>query len=308
MATESDYSPTAASTQPRRYCKGCGYSLFGLESRICPECGRAFDPANRRTFAQKPRHWGWRRARRVSAVMIRLLLTAGAGPFWLWWGWHAEQPTFAGLRRTAQYVQVAPIGPGALHWVLGERWNYLRDRVVWTELHGLSAANTDPLDFGSLSHLHRFSLTACEVSNSNLSRVAGLEELHSLDLRDIIIEKPDLAFLEKLPALSHLRLTGKWVRQAGLEHVAPLQHLKGLYLNGAGLKDSDLQSLQGLTSLEELNLCGNPITESALEQLQSLTSLRILDIDGRLRGSPGIAKLKQVIVKLEIFDAEGQRF
>ena len=26
------------------YCAGCGYSLFEIRARACPECGRPFDP------------------------------------------------------------------------------------------------------------------------------------------------------------------------------------------------------------------------------------------------------------------------
>lgn len=32
------------------FCRKCGYILDGLDSRRCPECGRPFDPADRRTF------------------------------------------------------------------------------------------------------------------------------------------------------------------------------------------------------------------------------------------------------------------
>ncbi|MAE66307.1 MAG: hypothetical protein CMJ18_18715 [Phycisphaeraceae bacterium] len=45
------------------YCRQCDYSLAGLGAGGCPECGRAFDPANRRTFAAAPKaqaylRWG----------------------------------------------------------------------------------------------------------------------------------------------------------------------------------------------------------------------------------------------------------
>lgn len=39
------------STLPdRAVCLTCGYRLRGLPNHICPECGRAFDPADRRTY------------------------------------------------------------------------------------------------------------------------------------------------------------------------------------------------------------------------------------------------------------------
>ena len=35
-----------------RFCLGCEYPLFGLQTYRCPECGRQFDPQDGRTFTQ----------------------------------------------------------------------------------------------------------------------------------------------------------------------------------------------------------------------------------------------------------------
>lgn len=37
------------------YCLGCGYSLAGLETPACPECGRSFNPADPKSFSASPR-------------------------------------------------------------------------------------------------------------------------------------------------------------------------------------------------------------------------------------------------------------
>jgi predicted amidophosphoribosyltransferase len=36
------------------FCLGCSYPLDGLDEHRCPECGRAFDPADPGTFVLKP--------------------------------------------------------------------------------------------------------------------------------------------------------------------------------------------------------------------------------------------------------------
>lgn len=41
----------------QRYCRSCGHSLYGLASRACPECGRAFDPDDPVTTAATPSRW-----------------------------------------------------------------------------------------------------------------------------------------------------------------------------------------------------------------------------------------------------------
>ncbi len=63
-------------------CLDCGYALRGLHDAICPECGRAFDPANARTFRWRPsviKRWrelaeppaGWH----IYGVIVVTLLT-----------------------------------------------------------------------------------------------------------------------------------------------------------------------------------------------------------------------------------------
>ncbi len=301
MPSQSETSVPAASTIPRMFCKKCGYALVGLESRICPECGRTFDPANRRTFATRPpRGWVWRWGKRVAALVLLLLLIAGAGLGWLWWGWNAEQPTIARLGATGQLIIVAPIGPQRLRSVLGERMGYLTDRVDSANVEGLGVAETEQLDFRSLMQIQKLELFDCELSNRKLNSLAGLAKLRVLGLYRLRIEQPDLAFLEKLPALSGLYLSGEWVHTAGFEPIGRLGHLKELSLYHTGTTDADLQKLRGLSSLEALYLVDDAISGAGLEHLQGLKSLKRLDIDTQMIGSPGMAKLKQAIPRLQV--------
>ena len=47
--------PGSAELTGHRYCLRCWYILDGLHSSRCPECGRAFDAADSRTYARQPR-------------------------------------------------------------------------------------------------------------------------------------------------------------------------------------------------------------------------------------------------------------
>jgi hypothetical protein len=49
MIHDIAYPDSDESQQPR--CAACGYLLIGLPAKRCPECGRGFDLADRRTFA-----------------------------------------------------------------------------------------------------------------------------------------------------------------------------------------------------------------------------------------------------------------
>jgi len=308
MPEPSENPASAVAANPRIYCKGCGYALVGLESCKCPGWGWGFDLGDLRTFARRrPRGWVWRWGRRVLAVVLLLMLAAGAGLFWLWRGWQAEQGTIGRIHTFGYRVEVKPIGPERLRWVLGERWGYLMERVDVAGIGPLEAVETAQLDFRYFSRIEALKLFDCELNNSDLGRLAGLRTLQSLYLIELRIEKPDLAFLDKLPALSKLDLRGEWVAEAGFEHIGRLQHLKVLSLGDTSMSDADLRLLQGLSSLERLDLRSNPISGAGLEHLKGLKSLRILLIDMSPIGSSDVAKLKQAIpgLKIDDWDAGG---
>lgn len=54
-------------------CPACGYSLRGLRGLICPECGRAIDPAE-----LGPRPVRWTRASRAALAGVLLALVCAA--------------------------------------------------------------------------------------------------------------------------------------------------------------------------------------------------------------------------------------
>jgi hypothetical protein len=63
------------------YCRQCGYRLFGLSENRCPECGQAFDPANRGTYLRYPPLAWWERVVLLlaGAVASAGLVTGGGG-------------------------------------------------------------------------------------------------------------------------------------------------------------------------------------------------------------------------------------
>ena len=56
------------------YCQSCRYELANLEQPVCPECGRAFDQADPRTFDARPG------AKRLARLLERVVLATASIP------------------------------------------------------------------------------------------------------------------------------------------------------------------------------------------------------------------------------------
>ncbi len=61
-------------------CRACGYPLAGIPEPRCPECGRAFDPGDPRTFDRSVRARRWRRRRPLAIAALALLLVYATFP------------------------------------------------------------------------------------------------------------------------------------------------------------------------------------------------------------------------------------
>lgn len=65
-------------TEPGMFCRVCGYALVGLSENRCPECGRAFDPADPRTFRYPRRPPAWVRWLAARRKYVPLVASGGA--------------------------------------------------------------------------------------------------------------------------------------------------------------------------------------------------------------------------------------
>lgn len=90
-------------------CRTCGYSLYGLTERSCPECSTPFNPSDPSTF-----HTGAERAQRKK--LLALSCVAAAPPWLTLIGGHAAL-MIARLSLGRWPNRMGADDPGSIHWV-----------------------------------------------------------------------------------------------------------------------------------------------------------------------------------------------
>lgn len=119
---------------PKR-CLNCGYIVDGLSDNRCPECGRAFDPDNPKTY------WRTRRSgikQLVSSLLGCYLLAMAMGAVVM--SWFAVRWTMAGVLVTVLLIIAttawsgAALAQGQSKPVIGVSigWGVLAARVIDT--------------------------------------------------------------------------------------------------------------------------------------------------------------------------------
>lgn len=225
---------------PKAYCRGCGYDLReqaaapGAGERRCPECGRAFDPADARTFLRRPRRVVLRRLVFWLTPPLMLLLGVSALAGWVYRGWAAEQPARRVLAQWLPYykAQTRSILPAPVEKAVGTRLATYGERVVvYTSQCGRPAPDEELDALASLRHLESLRLYYRGLSDDRFARLGELAELRELNLTG-----------------NHL------LTDATVERIAALRHLRALRLDLTGISDRGLMRLAGMPALKQLEV------------------------------------------------------
>lgn len=121
-------APSPASPQPPAFCLKCDYPLAPVDGDtigLCPECGRAFDLKDPRSFSPAPGHvrrWRWLRRGAVAMCLIALAI-ALAPRGYVVCTLTLTSPT--GLNRTIERTEL--IAPGWLGGITYFGWTGDRD-------------------------------------------------------------------------------------------------------------------------------------------------------------------------------------
>ncbi len=285
------------------YCRTCGYQLAGLSANRCPECGRPFDPDNRRTFLRRPRGWLVRRLiRRMLVALACFVLAIGAALGWLYYDWKRCNVPGLGFVTAGARLDKKTIGPVWLKYLLGRRLGYLLDRPESVTF--VQVGDDDLARAGMLLSLEQVSVVGDQtrpshVTEAGLAHLRNLKTLRTLGLRNTPMSDAAMAQISQLQSLEYLGFMHAQLTDSGLAQLGRLKRLRhlGLYLcsryTGAGLS-----FLKDLPQLESLLLYGQEITDQAAVNIAGAKNVRTLDLrdtaitDEGLRHLAGLTKVE----------------
>jgi hypothetical protein len=292
------------------YCLGCGYRLTGLTQPRCPECGRRFDPARRRSYASSPHAWRVRRwGARVALSAACLAALVGAALGWLYGGWKSEQNVISSL--PTRYLVAEPIGRPAFRSLVPKRLERLLDRTRWIELGGVMEDGSCPevtddhlAALSKLSRLRTVSVSdgflpgtrASPVTDKGLKHLGSLPRLEQLGLRVDMPKVTDQGFadLSRLVRLRKLSISEvRGVTDAGFAHLARLRGLSYLRVGVAPrVTDEGVAHLAALPGLEKLILRRTRATDACLKDLGTIKTLRDLEFNSPSVTGAGLGRLR----------------
>jgi hypothetical protein len=298
------------------HCRKCGYQLAGLSENRCPECGRAFDPANPSSYDRDPGRWRSRRRERaifkvVSAVAAILAIFEVCLLCFYRPEWQREQAAIAlfpqidtfGTQRIAPGLNPPVPTADWMRWVPGP-FNFMLERVTNINLHSqqLSKQQLEALEefkyaeqltlsvkriddnlacLKDMSRLSDLSVWNARVDNAELAQIGDLAQLRHLFLSlDSSVTDEGLLHLAALKQLTYLHLGIDQTSDAALAALKDMTQMRNLTISTVGpavvMTDAGLAHLQNMKQLRELTLMDTRITDAGLTQLQAFPNLELL--------------------------------
>lgn len=256
-STGEDIMTSMAKPANGIFCRSCGYDLRSLSENRCPECGREFDPGERRSYDLKPRRtalsrWIWR-----IGILTLLTLFAAAGLITQTWrGWNHDQQAYERLKKYGVVrTELAPM-PVVEH-LLPQRYQYLRTRV-WSVCLGCRNLNSGDWDAMQQMEYLREGRFGSLPNAESLRRVEALHDLTELYIGGHNVNDELLVHIpQSMPKLKQLHLSGNTFTDAGIACLAKSKSLQDLSIFNSEISDAGLMSLVPTKSLKTLALTQN---------------------------------------------------
>lgn len=275
-------------TQLSMYCRKCGYQLIGLSENRCPECGRPFSPTNLRSFSLYPRGYLLRRWTRrlawAASVALALMLLAGVGTLWLYWGWQEEQP----IRLTLDHLGRQRLPYAAIYSL----------RTIYYQNSRTPPSGINPVVMFDLVPQGPCLLVWLLEGRDIAPSIPDEEPL----LRTAIYDGGPFhgRFGWLVERVGHLKCQDVQLSATDVINLQHLRHLESLELCGTNITDAEMIYLQRMPQLRSVNLARTLITNAGLLRLGLITNLRDLDVTDTRVTPDGIRQLKASLPNIKV--------
>ncbi len=175
--------------------------------------------------------------------------------------------------------------------------------IAMIKRHGGWVKPDDPKASQPVVEVHLHSL---EVTDADISVLAGLTEFRSLELMNTSVTDAGMAHLKPLVHLEELNLINNGIGDAGLSGLTDLVSLRRLKLNVCTITGSGLVNLKALARLQDLDLSMSRASDASLAALEQATDLRTLALKDTDVSNAGLAHLAG-LTRLQALDLSGTR-
>ena len=140
--------------------------------------------------------------------------------------------------------------------------------VVSVEFHRAELSmSTIKHAMGQLPNLKRLRIEGCQVDDSAVQSICGLQQLETLNLPTGIFGDEALASIAKLPKLQLLRFGSPHITDAGLSPLVDAPALRFLHFIHVPISDVGLGAFHGMSQLESFYIDGGRETEDGIRKL-----------------------------------------
>jgi rRNA maturation protein Nop10 len=271
---------TSAASTSIGYCRKCGYDLRSLAENRCPECGKAFDPANPSTFSKSPRGFRWRfwiRLLLIPPLLVALVYAILIG--WVWWGWKSEQAVREAKdnNKFYFYANAAYRGPPWLRKHLGDSFDQMFLRC--TGVYITAGAPDDDLRecIIRLEYLEELYAGETQLTDADIAKLS--RNIRVLQLWSAVITDGGIEHIVRMKNLRDLKMQfSRQVTIHGFDRLATMRQLESLGINGTNITNDVLLRFGGMKQLTRLSVSSSRITEDGLSVIIQLKKLEDLDL------------------------------
>jgi len=181
--------------------------------------------------------------------------------------WGPGVITVVDEQRSYLLDKIAPKSPPVPTWIRGRIGDDMFVNVIAVHLEDTELTDRNLSFLAGLPYLRVLDLSRTDITDEGLAQLSRLKRLEKLTLDETAIDGVGLAHLKRLPRLEELSLAGSAITDAGLQSTLAPTTLKSITLDDTGISDAALVYLGSADRLATVSLSGTSVRGTGLRRL-----------------------------------------